>query len=292
MPDSFETYLSIAGIGLRIQSDQPLQKKDTFLPFLSKDGPVDFEITLRETDQLPPLSDRILHADYSSRIHSDGMGNYIRSFYRTRQDPLPYAVTTYDFPGNRVQVDYLPAGSQCVTHMNNSFLHIGLEALLIQRQRLCLHASCVDTHLGGILFSGVSGIGKSTQAALWCEHRNATQINGDRPILSRGHNGWLAWGSPYAGSSHCHINTNCSVTAVIMLKQTQHCTLRRLAQPEAFRAIWSGLTIHSWDEKFVETASVMTLDLIGAVPVFEFGCTPDVQAVDYLEQELRKECCL
>ena len=77
-----------------------------------------------------------------------------------------------------------------------------------------------------------------------------------------------------------------------MLKQAQHCTLRRLAQPEAFRAIWSGLTIHSWDEKFVETASVMTLDLIGTVPVFEFGCTPDVQAVDYLEQELRKECCL
>ena len=77
-----------------------------------------------------------------------------------------------------------------------------------------------------------------------------------------------------------------------MLRQAKECRLRRLGPSEAFRAVWSGLTVHTWDRWFLETASDLSLELIGAVPVFEFQCTPDEQAVDYLERELRKECGL
>ena len=76
-----------------------------------------------------------------------------------------------------------------------------------------------------------------------------------------------------------------------MLRQARTCSLRRLSSGEAFRAVWSGLTMHSWDEGFVEKACDLALELIGTVPVFEFACTPDAGAVDHLERELRKEVC-
>ena len=88
------------------------------------------------------------------------------------------------------------------------------------------------------------------------------------------------------------MNESCPVTAIVMLQQAKTCSLQRLSQPEAFRAVWSGLTIHSWDQWFVEEAFRLTSELISTVPVFRFCCTPDEYAVEYLEQELRKECCL
>jgi hypothetical protein len=73
-----------------------------------------------------------------------------------------------------------------------------------------------------------------------------------------------------------------------MLRQEKTCSLRRLNQSEACRAVWSGLTIPGWDTEAVTQAFDLASELIRTVPVFEFGCTPDAAAVDYLERELRK----
>ena len=289
-PDYWD--LSLAGIRLRIVSDCSMPLSEAFHPFLASHQGVDLLATFRQVDTLPFYSDRVVYEDISYRIHPDGDGGYIRAFFDPVRDRSPYAVAAYDYGHGKIQIDYLPHGQSYISQLRDSFFLLGFEALLIHRQRLCLHASCIDTPIGGILFSGVSGIGKSTQASLWCKYRSAKQINGDRPILSKEQNGWLAWGSPYSGSSHIHINARCPVAAIVMLKQAQTCSLRRLTLPEAFRAVWSGLTLHSWNEKLVELASHLTMDLIGTVPVFEFSCTPDEAAVDYLEQELRKECGL
>ena len=39
----------------------------------------------------------------------------------------------------------------------------------------------------------------------------------------------------------------------------------------------------------METACDLALELGSSIPVYEFGCTPDLQAVEFLEQGLRKE---
>lgn len=292
MPHTFSYFLSIAGIALRMDTDRPFAPGSKFAPFLVEESSPDYIACFHQTAELPPIPKKILYEDACYRVHPDGRGGYLRSFFDYPGDLTPYAVATYDYPRGRIQVDYLEKGASGLSQMRNSFFHLGFEAMLIHKNRLWFHAACVDTHLGGILFSGPSGIGKSTQAELWCNLRGAKQINGDRPILSKERDGWLAWGSPYAGSSRCHINESCPVRAIVMLRQEKECSLRRLPLPEAFRAIWSGLTVYSWDKAFVEAASSLTMELITSVPVLEFACTPDSQAVDYLEQGLRKECGL
>lgn len=284
--------LSVAGLTICINTNRVLPGDQDFAPFLTECGKPDFTATFHRVEALPNFLETVFHEDNCYRVHPDGKGGYLRTFFDAPRDDTPYAVATYDYPNGKIDIAYLEKGARCVSEMHNSFFHLGFEAMLLHRQRLCLHAACVQTSVGGILFSGHSGVGKSTQAELWCKYRGARQINGDRPILSKTEDGWLAWGSPYAGSSRCHVNESCPVTAIVMLRQESKCSLRRLNASEAFRAVWSGLTVYSWDEQFVEAACDLGLELIAAVPVFEFGCTPDEQAVEYLEQALRKECSL
>ena len=285
--------LGIAGLSISLRSPQRWKEETSFSPFVKQVEKPDYTVIFRETGALPDLPETILHEDECYRVHPDGKGGCIRSFFDAPRDHTPYAVARYDHSGGLIQIDYLPKGSHCVSELHNSFFHIGFESVLIHQNRLCLHAACVDTPLGGILFSGPSGIGKSTQAELWHTYRGAKHINGDRPVLSKNDDGtWLAWGSPYAGSSGCHVNESCPVTAIVVLQQAKSCSLQRLSQPEAFRAVWSGLTVHTWDKVFVEKAFDRAMELISTVPVFLFRCTPDLFAVEYLEQALRKECCL
>lgn len=272
-----------------MEKEQPFSESPMFAPFLSYSAAPDFHAVFREVSELPPIPQKNLFEERRYRVHPDGKGGFLRSFFDSPLDLTPYGVGEYDYDNGSIRIDYLAKGARFFTDMHNSFFHLGLESILLHRQRMCLHASFIQTELGGILFSGPSGVGKSTQAELWCKYRNARQINGDRPILSKAREGWLAWGSPYAGSSKCYVNASCPVAAVVMLRQAENCTLRRLTAGEAFRRIWSGLTMHSWDPYCVETACDLTLDLVGAVPVYELGCTPDEQAVACLEQGLRKE---
>lgn len=276
----------IAGVVITLETDRVLAEEEAFLPFVTQSGEANFRAVFRQVDQLPPIPERILYEDLCYRVHPDGKGGFLRSFFDAPRDMTPYAVAAYDHPGGSIRVDYLKKGAHCVSEIRNSFFHLGLEALLIHRNRLCLHAACVDTAMGGLLFSGPSGIGKSTQAELWCRHRGARQINGDLPILEKIKAGWQAWGSPYAGSSRCHLNESCGVRAIVILRQAPDNSLRRLNPAEAFRAVWSGVTVNSWNPWFTEHACDMVLELIGEIPVFELACTPDIRAVEILEQGL------
>ena len=284
-----ECLLEIAGVRFRLETQEPLALTKEFKPFLTAESRTDFTIRYRQVEVLPPIPAEVLHEECSYRVHPRPEGGYFRSFFDAPRDLTPYGVVYPGAAEGEVLVDYLEKGAAGIMQITNSFFYPGFEDLMLRKDRLCFHAACVDTPLGGILFSGRSGIGKSTQAELWCRYRGARQINGDRPVLSQSQSGWLAWGSPYAGSSGVHVNEHCAVSAIVMLRQAKECSLRRLDMGEAFRAVWSGMTVHNWDEKFVEKVCDLTMNLIADIPVYELACTPDEAAVTTLEQMLRKE---
>lgn len=292
MHQHFEYRLQIAGFLLLLKSDICLTIGPKFQAFLKETGCPDFTVSIQQTKTLPRIPEKVIYADMGYRVHPDETGRFIRSFADLPWNDATYAVAVYDYARNRIQVDYLQEGSCFLSDTSQCLAHIFLEEILLCKKRLCLHASCVDTPMGGILFSGPSGIGKSTQSDLWCRHRGAKLINGDRPILVKDGDQWTAWGSPYAGSSRCHVNESSTVRAIVMLRQGPDCSARRLSMAEAFRKVWSGLTVHSWDAGFVNTACDLAQDLIESVPVYELTCTPDENAVICLEDLLGRECNL
>ena len=60
-----------------------------------------------------------------------------------------------------------------------------MEKRMLAKDAMVLHCSVLKVKSGVILFSGPSGIGKSTQAGLWTKYRKARVINGDRTLLKK-----------------------------------------------------------------------------------------------------------
>ena len=284
---SHNYYLSVAGVSILFEADYPLTVNTEFLPFLIEPEATDLHAVIRKTSSMPQLPSNPIYTDIFCTVAQDAEGNIQKFFFDSADGS--YIVSTYHTDSACILIEYPSSYISGTPDLQNCFYCLGFEEYLLRRNKLCLHASCVDTPLGGILFSGPSGIGKSTQAELWCQHRGARLINGDRPILSQEKKEWLAWGSPYAGSSKFYVNDSCSVAAIVLLKQASTCTLRKLSFAEAFRGVWAGLTIRTWDRAFVEAASSLAIELVTTVPVYEFSCTPDEEAAAFLEAELRKE---
>ena len=275
--------LSIAGVPIRMELQKEVPMTDAFRPFLTEAEPV-YTGRFRRVEVLPEHDPAVLYTGSCYRVHPGG----VRSFFDVQMGPQSYALSRTDYEAGTVEVPYLPWGEHCISQMDNSFFHLGFEGLLIRQDRVCFHAACVSTEYGGILFSGPSGIGKSTQAQLWCDHRGAKLLNGDRPILQRTKQGFLAWGSPYAGSSRCHVNASVPVSALVFLAQEPENRIRRLKPSEAFRRIYAGLTMYTWDREFMNRAVELALELASTVPCLEFGCVPEKSAVEFLERQLKE----
>lgn len=280
--------LSISGVGITIASPRPLPVTERFAPFLTEERGTDFLVEYREVPALAVPCGEPVYKGERFWVWPDECGGFSRWYFDGMQDNAFFARARQNRAG-RVLVDYSPIGRELVSDMGNCFAFSGWEMLLLQKGRLLLHASCVDTPLGGLLFSGPSGIGKSTQAELWRQYAGAVLINGDRPILSRDEQGWRAWGSPYAGSSRHFVNESCVLRAVVLLKQAKSCTLRRLSGADAFRRVFAGTTVNSWDKSSVQHVCELTERLVSALPVYELSCTPDRAAVELLRAELERK---
>ena len=94
-----------------------------------------------------------------------------------------------------------------------------LDRRMIERGGLILHCAYIEHHGKGILFSAPSGVGKSTQAALWEKYRNSVTVNGDRALLRKKEGKWLACAWPVCGSSQICKRVDVPVHAIVMLCQ-------------------------------------------------------------------------
>lgn len=276
---------TLAGLTFRLKTPHEILVTENFRPF-QRGGGMIVPVSITETAELPELSGRPAFSNLSFSVFA-GEGGWIRRFHDHREGDRPYAVCRME--GGGAVVEYLSGDRQFFAESHNCFSHIGLEELLIRHDRLILHAAYVDTPMGAVLFSGPSGIGKSTQADLWVRYAGAELINGDRTILSRETDSWIAHGSPYAGSSRCFVDRSRPVRAVVMLEQGESCRLRRLGTGEAFRKLYAGTTVNSWDSRAVERTSALLADLAAGTEVLHLTCTPDRSAVELLEKHLRKE---
>ena len=161
-----------------------------------------------------------------------------------------------------------------------------MEKRMLAKDAMVLHCSVLKVRSGVILFSGPSGIGKSTQAGLWMKYRKARVINGDRTLLKKENGRWMSLGWPICGSSEICYNEAYPVKAVIFLGQAEENDGRRLRYFDAIKAMISQITVNGWNPQFVEKIWNLTEDFAAQIPVFEYGCNMEEAAVDTLENLL------
>lgn len=160
---------------------------------------------------------------------------------------------------------------------------------LLSKGVLHLHSSFVLYQDKALLFTGPSGIGKTTQAELWRDYQGALIVNGDAALLRRMEDGWWAFGTPVHGSSPYCENRQAPIVGLVALEQGPENRLTRL---DDFQALTSCLPEFYRPQMDGETEEVFwnSVDsLFREVPVYRLTCRPDREATELVKQELFKE---
>lgn len=163
---------------------------------------------------------------------------------------------------------------------------LALEKRLLGKDSLVLHCAYMEYRGEAILFSAPSETGKTTQAALWEQYRGSRTVNGDRSLLGKAGDRWMAQGWPVCGTSEVCFNEEIPIRAIVMLSQAREDHAELLSPGKAFPLVYSQITVNRWNMNEHLRAMDLMEDLLKNVPVYHLGCTISERAVECLEDIL------
>lgn len=154
-----------------------------------------------------------------------------------------------------------------------------------------LHAACLAVDGCGIAVTAPSGVGKSTHAANWRTllGERCVIVNGDKPLVRREGDDFLAYGSPFAGKEGWHTNTAVPLRALLFLTRGERNRMTPLTPSDAFPRLFAA-TLPPEDECGLALLLPLLSGLLSRVTLYEITCTEDVSAAALAYETLfRKE---
>lgn len=238
--------------------------------------------------------------DYWQKFAASASDKPILTLRHMNRSTDRYEVETVESSGNRIF-----CVSQSILTINNDFsvgtvlspnndalgvygcAMVALYGNLIRRNTLVMHSSLIDVNGEGILFTGPSGVGKTTQAELWEKHRKAKIINGDMVFIHKDVDGhFYAYGSPWHGSSEYCLNVRLPIKAIVAPIKADHCSIAEVDGIDMLKHIFPEIMLPDWFDGCKELGMDTLDELLKCTPVYRLECSKDIHAVETVEKEL------
>lgn len=165
---------------------------------------------------------------------------------------------------------------------------LALERHEARRGAFILHCAYMDFEGKAILFSGPSGIGKSTHSNLWCDAfpSKARVLNGDKCLLTAEDGAVYANGWPVCGSSGiCH-NEQRKVACIVLLQQAMVNQFVVEKPMRNFKQVLAQTTINYWNNRYTDRAMDFIELLLRQVGCGTYACNISREAAVILYNEL------
>lgn len=152
---------------------------------------------------------------------------------------------------------------------------------------LLIHSAAVEYDGSGILFCGVPGAGKSTQARLWEKYYGASAVNNDQPCIIFKNGLPLVHGSPWSGKEPCYRNVYYPAKAIVFVEKSDDDRVKRLSAAEAYSLLYLNNYIVTFDRDEIEEKYSSVIEhIVESVPVYMQYCTKTEKAPQTLYNEL------
>lgn len=214
-------------------------------------------------------------ADLIVKIPTESGVTALCGDYLTNENSEPDIVIEPDKFFSENYPDYVDV--ETINYLESGFQ---FSANLLKFGGFYLHSSAVELDGKAYLFSGPSGMGKSTHTRLWQKvfGEGAQVFNDDKPALRRIDGKWFAFGTPWCGKDRINQNKKVPLAGICFLKRGEENKIRRLDPKEAFPLLMSQ-TIR----KFRKAESLdLLLNIIGylieEIPIFELENKPVEEA--------------
>lgn len=276
-----KTY-RIGGLCLRLEAGEPIRDAD-FFPLFRAEGEAP-DVTVRVLRQPLPQPEGVeaLCTLRRSRILSGGTV-YDYTYFPDTALKQSVAYACAERQGDRVTlwVDYdAPFWDTML------FDAMGLPNLLLERGAVIVHAAFIGVGANGILFAGPPNRGKTTQALLWRQYRNAAVINGDRAVLRQTPLGFAAYGVPFCGTSRLCLNEQRPVRAIVFPEKGDGNAVAALSPFESFKRLIGCCSYTQADPALQERAVRLAEHIAENCPCLRLVCRPDADAVETLARAL------
>lgn len=278
---SSEFWIRFADLCLQFRSIVPIQIPEEFVPFLTEESQADGCYTIEQISSPVESDGRPIFSAANLEAYEEDSGS-LQIFRSMSYGPL--------YPACRLRTSgehSLYVTPELQEQMIKGFRVGGLldaEELLLWHDALMLHSSLVCHKGRAILFSGPSGIGKSTQASLWQQTFGAEIINGDRAVIRPTSEGFCAGGSPWCGSSGIYRPEYIPIQGIVLLRQGPENVMLPAPPKIAFQELYSQCVIHAWDKNYVRRVCDLLLNLLSQIPVWTLSCVPQTSAAILAER--------
>lgn len=152
---------------------------------------------------------------------------------------------------------------------------------LLHFNGMLLHSAAIEWDGKAYLFSGPSGVGKSTHTRQWKKlfGEKAVLFNDDKPALRNINGQWFAYGTPWCGKDGINQNRKVLLGGICFLKQAKQNAIRLLPPEEALtKVMWQS--IHKFERRENLDRMLNSVDdLVRRIPMWELENLPGEEAV-------------
>ena len=241
----------------------------------AKEPDIDYEFEICQS--VPAFYEHIL-----SRKNDSAEGIYNGRLFRTFYDGSKPITTCILGQSNTHTVFVDKNNLEYALDNKRFFLSFMVYNALLSFGILNFHSSFIQMQGKGIIFSGVSGAGKSTQAGLWVKHRGARIINGDKSCIALVNGEPRVYSLPVCGLSNINSNESYPLEAVLFPIKSDRNEAVRLNPGKAFEYALPHIFYDSFSSDIQIKVIQALSDIAAKVPFYALYCTLDKEATQVI----------
>ena len=146
--------------------------------------------------------------------------------------------------------------------------------------RVALHSASVVYKDKGWIFSGKTGVGKSTHANLWNQYLGTKIFNGDVNLLGIENGLLYMYGIPWCGTSGLYNTGKYPVGGIMFIKQNDTSRIAELPYAERVLKLLRRLFTPFWCEGQADMNTKICKDVANMTNICELFCTKEKDALD------------
>ncbi|OIP04890.1 MAG: hypothetical protein AUJ97_02115 [Bacteroidetes bacterium CG2_30_32_10] len=143
---------------------------------------------------------------------------------------------------------------------------------------LMIHAAGIIDNDKGYIFSGMSGVGKTTITKIW-NNEKAFIINDDRLIISKNIDKYYIYNTPMNYIDDSKVGT---LKNIFLLKQSSKNYAKKLNGSQSVAQLMSHCIQHNYDGSIVSGLLTLCSDICHRISVYELGFVPDKSIVQFI----------
>ena len=191
-------------------------------------------------------------------------------------------LATINFVKKTIIVDIIPRSSTSIVidplfHPFGSLLMIYLSHFV---SGFLIHAAGVKDNEAGYLFSGISGIGKSTMSKLWHE-QGAIVINDDRLWIQKIDNEWKMFNTPM--TYYIQEPKMANLSKIFLLSQSPENYITQISNTQGALQVITNCIQHLFDREMTTSHLDLIFEMANQTPIYKLGFKPTKEIVGMIK---------